>query len=80
VLPAGDTADLARLGSPPWLLVVYGIPSVALGLYLWNGLGPHFGMGTANGRVDRPTALAVTAALLTVAAVEFAYTQLTGNR
>jgi hypothetical protein len=79
-VPVGDTADLVRLGVPRWLLAIYGVPCVALGLYLWNGLGGHFGFGPARGRVDQSAALATAAALLAVAAALYAYTLFTGNR
>lgn len=53
---AGDAGDLIRYGSPHWLLVVFGVVSAPLGLYLWNGLGKHFGLGIACGKVDYATA------------------------
>ncbi len=66
----GDGADLIRHGAPPWALVAFGLPSIALGLYLWNGLGPHFGLGPAGGKVDRRAALGMTLALVLLIAIE----------
>ena len=39
-----------------WSLWLFGAASLPLGLYLWNGLGPHFGLGTAAGKVDHRAA------------------------
>lgn len=64
VVPAGDTEDLLRMGTPLWAVVAPGVAAFAGGLAVWNGLGPSFGLG---GRpVDRAavTAAAVAFALL----------------
>ncbi len=63
---AGDAGDLMRYGSPQWVLIAFGIVTVPAGLYLWNGLGKHFGIGIAQGKVDHATASGVLAALLAV--------------
>ena len=34
----GDAGDLLRQGSPIWSLWLFGIITIPLGLYLWNGL------------------------------------------
>jgi hypothetical protein len=39
-------------GSPRWLLVLFGAVTFPIGLYLWHGQGPHFGLGSAKGKVD----------------------------
>jgi hypothetical protein len=62
--PVGDAADLLRHGGARWQLALFGLPAIAGGLYLWNGLGPHFGLGTG-GAVDRRAAVVVAAALAT---------------
>ena len=48
-----DTAVMLMNGTPRWVMVVFGIPSALLGLYLWHRQGPYFGLGEARGRVDR---------------------------
>jgi hypothetical protein len=53
---AGDAGDILRHGSPMWCLWLFGVVAIPLGLYLWNGLGPHFGLGTAAGKVDHRAA------------------------
>ena len=63
----GDAGDLIRQGSPIWSLWLFGIVTVPLGLYLWNGLGPSFGLGPAKGNVDRISAyLSAVLLLLTI--------------
>lgn len=47
-----DPWVMVENGSPRWLLVSFGAIAFALGLYLWHGQGPHFGLGGARGKVD----------------------------
>jgi len=55
IIRAGDAGDLMSYGSPQWLLVAFGVVTVPVGLYLWNGLGRHFGLGRPHGVVgERP--------------------------
>ncbi len=63
---AGDAGDLMRYGSPQWLLIAFGIITTTLGLYLWHGLGEHFGIGIARGKVDHATAGGVLMVLVVV--------------
>jgi hypothetical protein len=70
IVRGGDGRDLIALGCPAWLLVLVGVPLIGLGLMLWHGLGPHFGLGPAQGRVDRRAAAAMTLALVALVAVE----------
>lgn len=60
---AGDAGDLLRHGAAQWQLVLFGLPACALGLWLWNGIGPSFGLGRANGAVDRRLAILLAVAL-----------------
>jgi len=63
--PDGDDAGvIMAAGGPHWTLVLFGLITVPAGLYLLNGLGPHFGLGAAAGNVDRRAAIAVTFALV----------------
>ena len=66
----GDAGDLLRHGAPRWALLAFGLACVPCGLFLWHGLGPHFGLGEAKGRVDRRAALGSLALLLIVVVVE----------
>ncbi len=40
----GDCGELIRHGAPLWQLWLFGAGNVAGGLFLWHGLGPHFGL------------------------------------
>lgn len=62
----GDAGEIMAFGSPRWLLVAFGLATIPMGLALWNGLGPSFGLGAAQGRVSRKAA-AVSAGLFAVA-------------
>jgi len=68
----GDAGDMLRHGSPIWSLWLFGAACFPLGLYLWNGLGPHFGLGTAAGNVDHRAAYASCFLLLMTVIVELA--------
>jgi len=62
----GDCGEMLRHGSRPWQLWLFGAVAAPLGLWLWHRQGPHFGLGTAKGDVDR---VAVTASLVACAAL-----------
>jgi hypothetical protein len=38
-MSAGDAAELIKLGTPAWVLVVFGATTVILGMYVWHSLG-----------------------------------------
>jgi hypothetical protein len=48
----GDCGEMLRHGTPIWVLWLFGALTVPAGLALWHRLGPHFGLGTARGRVN----------------------------
>ena len=66
----GDAGDLARYDCPRWLMLLFGLICVPTGLSLWNGLGPHFGLGGTGGRVDHKAALVTLALVLIILIVE----------
>jgi hypothetical protein len=70
LMGAGDAGDLLRQGAPRWLLIVFGVPAFASGLWLWHGLGPHFGLGVSEGQVDWRAAVGVTVVLLVLILAE----------
>ena len=71
--PGADDAGMAmQHGVAQWHLLATGIPAAAAGIYLLNGLGPNFGLGQANGKVDRKAAIGATVAMTIVVVVEFA--------
>ena len=68
-----DGADpwvMREHGSPAWLLVAFGLVAVPLGMYLWHRQGPHFGLGTGNGKVDRRAAIVSAGLLLALVMAE----------
>jgi len=66
----GDAGELLRHGSAIWQLWAYGIVSIPLGLWLWHGLGPHFGMGKAEGKVSRGAMLVCLTLLVLLVSLE----------
>ena len=52
----GDAGDMLHHGSPAWLLWLFGVATIPLGLFLWHGLGPKFGVGKDADDVDRGVA------------------------
>jgi hypothetical protein len=67
----GDCGDLLRHGAPIWHLWLFGLATAPLGLGLWHGLGPKFGLGRQPQEVPRAVAYgtALTAMVLLVIAV-----------
>jgi len=66
----GDAGDIVRYGSPVWVLWLFGLATVPAGLSLWNGLGPHFGLGTSAPPIDRRVAYGCLAVLLATIVME----------
>jgi hypothetical protein len=66
----GDAGDLLSHGAETWQLVLFGACTMPAGLYLWNGLGPYFGLGTAAGRVDVRAAIGIVIAVVLMLLVE----------
>jgi hypothetical protein len=65
-----DAGEMLIFGSSRWQLILFGLLAASLGLYLWHGLGPWFGLGKAEGKVSRAAALASVALLIVLAAIE----------
>ncbi len=66
----GDAGDLLGHGAPRWTLILFGLVCAPLGLWLWNGLGPHFGLGKAKGAVDGRAVLWALGLVLIIVGVE----------
>jgi hypothetical protein len=69
----GDAGDMLRHGSPMWVLWLFGAAAMPTGLYLWNGLGVHFGLGAAAGKVDPRAAYTSSALLLLTVVLELTF-------
>jgi hypothetical protein len=66
----GDTGDLLRHGATIWQLWLFGFVFCPAGVLLWHGLGRHFALGDACGRVDVTTAYVCLSLLVLVVMVE----------
>jgi hypothetical protein len=69
----GDAGDLVRHGTKMWLLWLFGLTTIPIGLWLWNGLGPHFGFGSSEGKVDRAAAHIMLASLVVLVTLEIVF-------
>ena len=65
-----DAGELLVYGASRLHLVLFGLVTVPMGLYLWHGLGPNFGLGDAKGRVSRPAAILSVVLLVVVVLAE----------
>jgi hypothetical protein len=68
----GDAGDMLRLGTPIWVMSVYGVVCTAVGLLLGHSAGGLPGIGKSGGPVRAPHAIRVFLALLAIAAAEVA--------
>jgi hypothetical protein len=68
----GDAGDLLRDGVASWQLIVFGIVSLALGLWLWHGLGRSFSEALATARHRWLAPIIAITALLAVVIIELA--------
>jgi hypothetical protein len=57
----GDCGTLLTHGAPLWSLILFGAVAMPLGLALWNGTGPAFGLGAHPLPIDRRVTIAVAA-------------------
>ncbi len=55
----GDCGVMLRHGSKLWQLWLFGAATAPIGLWLWHRQGPNFGLGRANGEVNRTVAYGV---------------------
>jgi hypothetical protein len=55
-LGTGDCEEMLRQGSSVWALRIFGAVAVPMGFWLWNGQGPNFGLGPAQGKVNHRVA------------------------
>jgi hypothetical protein len=69
----GDAGDILRLGSPMWLLWLFGLITAPAGLALWNGLEPTFGIRPNSPAVPATLAYTLAGWLLIVLIAEFAF-------
>ena len=60
---AGDVGDLLFYGAAKWQLWLFGAITMPVGVWMWHGIGSHFGLGAARGRVQ-PLAAYICTGLL----------------
>lgn len=65
----GDCGQMLEHGSSVWQLWLFGILTAPAGLWLWHGLGPCFGLGSAKGEVSAPATYAAVTACLALLAI-----------
>jgi hypothetical protein len=61
---ADDAHELLRHGAAHWQLIAFGLIAAAIGIRLWHGLGPSFGLGGGKGTVERKAAASAVVALI----------------
>ena len=69
----GDAVDarvILEHGGALWQVLLFGVLAIGSGLYLWNGLGPRFGLGPNRGKISAKTAIGMAIALLIVVGAE----------
>lgn len=62
----GDCGDLLRHGAALWQLWLFGSLTAPAGLWLWHRQGTYFGLGAANGHVNRGAAYGCLVMCLTL--------------
>src|SRR6185437_10962113 len=61
---ADDAHELLGPGAARWQLIAFGVIAGAVGIRLWHGLGSSFGLGAAQGVVDRKAVAAAVGAFI----------------
>jgi hypothetical protein len=69
----GDAGDLLRHGADRWQLWAFGAVTIPLGLFLWHGQGPHFGLGKTKTAVSPAAAYVCLTLLLVLVAAELLF-------
>jgi hypothetical protein len=67
----GDCGTMLQNGSQPWQLWLFGLATAPVGLWLWHGQGPHFGLGASPGKVNGRVAWATFGACAALVALGF---------
>jgi hypothetical protein len=72
IIPAGDTEDLLRLGTPAWTLAATGLPTIALGFWIAHRMGGRFGVARIGPQAAKKHAFIAVAGCIVAAAGLFA--------
>ena len=68
-----DGPVILAQGGSAWQVLLFSIVAMAAGLYLWNGLGPHFGLGKSTNQVDHRATFVIVVLLILVVILEYAF-------
>ena len=71
----GDGGTLIRHGALQWQLLLFGAAAMPIGFWLWHGLGPSFGLGSARGQVGRGAAFISLSLLVLIVVMELSLYQ-----
>jgi hypothetical protein len=67
----GDCGQMLQHGSEIWQLWLFGVATAPIGLFLWHGQGPFFGLGAAKGQVNRSVAYGSLVACIALVVLGF---------
>jgi hypothetical protein len=70
-IEAGDCGQMLRHGSPIWTLWFFGAACVPSGIWLWNGQGKHFGLGSEPEKINSAIVWATSIACIALAVLGF---------
>jgi len=70
IVPVGDSSDLLQHGAHRWQFAAFGALTLPSGLWLWNGLGAHFGLASSGPKVSRAAAYVSLGLLLLLILIE----------
>jgi hypothetical protein len=63
----GDCKEMLRYGSPIWVLWLFGLISISLGLWLWNGIREYFSLRKNDQNTIQPvTSITITLSTIVV--------------
>ena len=63
---------MLRAGTQVWLMIPFGIITIPSGLFLWHGLGRHFGLGPNADQIEPRGGYLCACLLLVTVLVEMA--------
>lgn len=73
--PVGDAETLLQLGTPEWLLALFGATTIPAGLWFWNGLGIRFGFGKGGDAIENRTILLLSLLMILLILLELALSE-----
>ena len=68
-----DGPAILAAGGSIWSILLFSLVTVVLGFFLWNGLGPHYGLSKNRQPIDRHAALIAAIACMLMVAAEMGF-------